>query len=158
MALPIDGGVSGRKRLTDAQGCTETHRVAQIRTKSHKISQTRTRSHRFDQKRTMLLKKLGQGYFCPKNGVIDLTTEAPLASGFLSVVHYADAEQGLGGTFSGVLKLPTITGFSDNDDQPDLAGGSGTGSTNENKRHPKWDPNPRAATIIVYLCCICSTW
>ena len=70
MAMPVEGGVSGRKRLADAQGCTETHRVAQIRTKSHKISQTRTRSHRFDQKRTTLLKKLGQGYFCPKNGVI----------------------------------------------------------------------------------------
>ena len=70
MAMPVEGGVSGRKRLADAQGCTETHRVAQIRTKSHKVSQTRTRSHRFNQKRTTLLKKLRQGYFCPKNGVI----------------------------------------------------------------------------------------
>ena len=70
MAMFVDGGVNGRKRLADAQGCTETHRVAQIRTKSHEVSQTRTRLHKFDQTRTTLLKQLGKGYFCPKNGVI----------------------------------------------------------------------------------------
>ena len=85
MAMFVDGGVNGRKRLADAQGCTETHRVAQNRTKLHEVSQTRTRLHKFDQTRTTLLKKLRKGYFCPKNGVIQYSrTERPFVIAFIN--------------------------------------------------------------------------